>query len=63
MPWAEPGLQLTATFEALAIDWLQQASVTAVSKQLRIPRDDVNGHRKLPEQGGRTYGVRIARIR
>ena len=36
MPWAEPGSQFTALFEALAIDWLQQASVSAVAKHLRI---------------------------
>ena len=36
MPWAEPGSQFTALFEALAINWLQQASVSAVAKHLRI---------------------------
>jgi len=43
VPWAEPGSQFTAMFEALAIDWLQQASVTAVSKHLRISWDEASG--------------------
>lgn len=43
MPWTEPGSQFTAMFEALAIDWLQQASVTAVSKHLRISWDEASG--------------------
>src|SRR5438876_3972193 len=43
VPWAEPGSQFTALFEALAIDWLQQASVKAVAKQLRISWDAADG--------------------
>jgi transposase len=43
VPWAEPGSQFTALFEALAIDWLQQASVTAVAKHLRISWDEASG--------------------
>jgi transposase len=43
VPWAEPGSQFTAMFEALAIDWLSQASVTAVSKHLRISWDEASG--------------------
>jgi transposase len=43
VPWAEPGSQFTAMFEALAIDWLQQASVSAVSKHLRISWDEASG--------------------
>ena len=43
VPWAEPGSQFTAMFEALAIDWLQQASVIAVSKHLRISWDEASG--------------------
>lgn len=36
VPWAEPGSQFTAMFEALAIDWLRQASVKAVADHVRI---------------------------
>ena len=43
VPWAEPGSQFTALFEMLAIDWLQQASVTAVAKHLRISWDEASG--------------------
>ena len=43
VPWAEPGSQFTALFEALAIDWLQQATVSAVAKQLRISWDQASG--------------------
>lgn len=36
MPWAEPGSQCTTMFEALVINWLQQASLSAVAKALLI---------------------------
>src|SRR2546422_1837205 len=41
--WAEPGSRFTALFEALAIDWLKQASLSAVAKQLRISWDEADG--------------------
>lgn len=43
VPWAEPGSRFTALFEALAIDWLKQASISAVSKRLRISWDEAAG--------------------
>lgn len=43
VPWAEPGSQFTALFEALAIDWLKQASVSAVARHLRITWDEAAG--------------------
>lgn len=43
VPWAEPGSQFTALFEALAIDWLKQASVSAVARHLRISWDEAAG--------------------
>jgi transposase len=43
VPWAEPGSQFTALFEVLAIDWLKQASVSAVAKHLRISWDEASG--------------------
>lgn len=43
VPWAEPGSQFTALFEALAIDWLQQASIAAVARHLRISWDEAAG--------------------
>jgi transposase len=35
VPWAEQGSGFTALFEALVIDWLQEASVKAVARMLR----------------------------
>jgi transposase len=43
VPWAEPGSQFTALFEMLAIDWLKQATVSAVAKHLRISWDEASG--------------------
>lgn len=40
VPWAEDGSRFTALFEALAIDWLKQASISAVAKQLRLSWDE-----------------------
>ena len=42
-PWAEPGSRFTAMFEALAIDWLKEASITAVARHLRLSWDEVSG--------------------
>lgn len=41
--WAEPGSRFTALFEALAIDWLKQASVKAVAQQMRLTWDEADG--------------------
>lgn len=43
VPWAEPGSRFTALFEALAIDWLREASLTAVARQLALSWDEVDG--------------------
>ena len=34
VPWAESGSGFTALYEALVIDWLKEASIQAVSRQL-----------------------------
>lgn len=36
VPWAEPGSGFTSLFEALVIDWLQEASIQAVARQLQV---------------------------
>lgn len=36
VPWSDPGSGFTALFEALVIDWLQEASIAAVSRQLGL---------------------------
>ncbi len=43
VPWAEPGSGFTALFEALVIDWLKEASTSAVSKRLRLSWNAVDG--------------------
>jgi transposase len=36
--WSEPGSGFTVLFEALVIDWLKEASLAAVSRQLGLER-------------------------
>ncbi len=43
VPWAEPGSRFTALFEALVIDWLGEASTSAVARLLRMSWDEVDG--------------------
>jgi len=43
VPWAEPGSRFTAMFEALAIDWLKEASIQAVAKLLGLSWDEADG--------------------
>lgn len=43
IPWAEPGSRFTAMFEALVIDWLLEASLLAVARQLEMTWDEVDG--------------------
>jgi transposase len=43
VPWAEASSRFTALFEALAIDWLLEASFAAVARQLRMTWDEVAG--------------------
>jgi len=43
VPWAEPGSGFTALFEALVIDWLKDASTSAVSERLRLSWNAVDG--------------------
>src|SRR5438034_5796006 len=50
IPWATPGSKFTLLFERLAIDWLREAAVPAVARQLGEP------HRQRREEimvGGR----------
>jgi len=43
VPWGERGSRFTAMFEALVIDWLQEASISAVARQLRLSWEEVDG--------------------
>ncbi len=41
VPWSEPKSRFTALFEALVIDWLKEASFSAVARQLSLSWDQV----------------------
>ncbi len=41
--WGEPGSRFTALFEALVIDWLQEASIAAVARQLKLGWEETAG--------------------
>jgi transposase len=43
VPWGEPGSRFTALLEALVIDWLHEASITAVARQFRLSWEAVAG--------------------
>jgi transposase len=43
VPWAEPNARFTALFEALVIDWLHAASITAVADIMGLSWDEVDG--------------------
>ena len=43
VPWSEPGSSFTALLEALVIDWLQEATTTAVARRLGLTWDQVDG--------------------
>lgn len=43
VPWAGERSRFTALFEALVIDWLRQATIQAVARQLRLTWDAVSG--------------------
>ena len=43
VPWAEPGSHFTALLECLAIDWLKEASLSAVARRLKLTWDEIDG--------------------
>ena len=43
LPWAEALSRFTALFEALAIEWLKEASQTAVAEQFGLSWDEIHG--------------------
>jgi transposase len=43
VPWAEAGSRFTALFEALAIDWMLETSLSAVARGMRLTWDQVAG--------------------
>ena len=43
VPWAEPNSGFTAMFEALVIDWLKEASISAVSRLMSLSWNAIDG--------------------
>lgn len=43
VPWGEEGSGFTALFEAVVIDWLKEASKSAVARQIGLTWDQVDG--------------------
>lgn len=43
LPWAEASSRFTALFEALAIEWLKEASQKAVAGQMELSWDEIHG--------------------
>ena len=43
VPWAEDGSRFTALFEALAIDWMKEASLSGVTRVLGLTWDEAAG--------------------
>ncbi len=43
MPWAEERSRFTAMFESLAIDWLREANISAVSRRMGLSWDELDG--------------------
>lgn len=42
-PWSEPGSRFTALLETVVIDWLKEASTTAVARMMKMSWDEVDG--------------------
>lgn len=43
VPWAEAGSRFTALFEALAIDWMKETSLSGVCRQMGLSWDEAAG--------------------
>lgn len=43
VPWADPSSGFTALMEALIIDWLQEASISAVARRMRLSWHEIDG--------------------
>ena len=52
VPWSEPGSRFTALLEALVIDWLGAASISAVARLLDLSWDQVSGVMERAVQRG-----------
>ncbi len=52
VPWSDRGSRFTALFEALVIDWLKEASISAVARLLDLSWDQVSGVQDRAVQRG-----------
>lgn len=52
VPWGEKGSRFTALFEAVAIDWLREASISAVGRRLNLSWDELAGIQERAVQRG-----------
>ncbi len=52
VPWSEGRARLTALCEAVVIDWLRHATITAVAQQMRLSWDEVDGVMQRAVQRG-----------
>jgi transposase len=52
LPWAEAGSRFTLLFEAIAIEWLKQASQKAVADQMKLSWHEIHGIMKRAVQRG-----------
>ena len=52
VPWAEPGGRFTALFEALAIDWMKETSLSGLCRLLALSWDEAAGIQKRAVQRG-----------
>lgn len=66
VPWAEEGSRFTALFEALVIDWLKEASFSAVARRVDLSWDQVDsimqravrrGLERRPHRSPRRIGI------
>ena len=48
VPWAEPNSGFTALFEALVIDWLKEASTSAVARLMGLSWNAIDGIEMVP---------------
>ena len=52
VPWAEPKARFTAAFESLTIDWLKEASVSAVARLMGLSWNAIDGIMQRAVQRG-----------
>jgi len=52
VPWAEPGGRFSALFEALAIDWMKETSLSGVCRLLALSWDEAAGIQKRAVKRG-----------